>query len=279
MQAYRQITQDFSFHTVATEVFTFTKVYYFSVQNIFVCYTNAQLNKQPSQLNGHTPIDKCDIWNSQSAVMCVNVFWFATSCSLVSGYWHSDEPTTSVFQVGQYATHSSTGGSSRILQNVCNHLPCYEASHTKIQQSSLIKRVCKLQLKYNHKNRLLAHFDGINSSYIITVSLWLIYYPFNFTHEANAFGIYTICRDTSSLTETQNNRNLSNVREVRRNIHVTVIAHFISFLIVQKYFSGRSTATINFSYTVADWQHLYFWVFNGFCDIEISLHNSAERSK
>jgi len=103
---------------------------------------------------------------------------------------------------------------------------------------------------------------GLVLFFIITISLWLIYYPFNFTHEANAFSIYTICRYTSSLTETQNNTNFSNVTEVRRNINITVIAHFISFLIVQKYFSGRSTVTINFSHTVADRQHLYFRVFN-----------------
>lgn len=61
MQDYRQITKNFSFHTLPTEVFSFKKVYYFSVQNIFVCCTNTQLNKQPSQLNGHMPIDKCEI--------------------------------------------------------------------------------------------------------------------------------------------------------------------------------------------------------------------------
>ena len=61
MQAYRQIIQNFSFHTLATEVFSFTKVYYFSVHNIFTCYTDTQLNKQPSQLNGHMSIDKYDI--------------------------------------------------------------------------------------------------------------------------------------------------------------------------------------------------------------------------
>jgi len=138
MQAYRQITQDFSFHTVATEVFPLTKVYYFSVQNIFVCYTNALLNKQPSQLSGHTPIDKCDKWNSQSAVMCVNVFWFVTSCSPVSGYRHSDEPTTSVIQVGQYATYSSTlkmeaAGSSRMSVTIHHamrhHIPKHSNLH------------------------------------------------------------------------------------------------------------------------------------------------------
>jgi len=146
-------------------------------------------------------------------------------------------------------------GGSRFLQNVSNHLPCYKASHTKIQQSSLIKRVCTLQLKYSHKNMLVAPFDGISSFFIITLSLWLIYYPFNFTYEANTF---SICKDTSSLIETQNNTTLSNVREVRRYVHVTVFAQSISFLIVQKYFSGKSTVTINFGYTVADLQHLYF---------------------
>jgi len=74
MPAYRQITQNFSFHALATEVFSFTKVYYFSVQNIFMCYTNTQLNKQSSQLNGHKPIGKHDIWGSHSAVLCINVF-------------------------------------------------------------------------------------------------------------------------------------------------------------------------------------------------------------
>jgi hypothetical protein len=229
MQAYRQITQDFSFHTVATDVFSFTKVYYFSVQNIFMCYTNAQLNKQPSQLNGHMPIDKCDIWGSRSAVMCVNMLWFVTSCSLVSGYWHSDEPTTSVFQVGQYATYSSTLKMEATCSSRMAVTIYYAIRHHIPKYSNLHWQVCKLQLKYNHKNRLLAHLDGISSFFIITISLWLIYYPFNFTHEANAFSIYSICKDTSSLTETQNNTTLRNVREVRRNIHVTVIAHFISF--------------------------------------------------
>ena len=99
------------------------------------------------------------------------------------------------------------------------------------------------------------HLDGISSSFISTVSLY-IYYPFNFTYEANTVSRYTICKDTSSPTESQNNTTLSNVMEVRRNLHVTMNAHFICFMTVQKYFSGRSTVNINFCYTVAALQNL-----------------------
>lgn len=90
----------------------------------------------------------------------------------------------------------------------------------------------------------------------------LLYDPFNFTHKANTFSRYTICRYSGSLIETQNNTTLSNVMQVRRNAHVNVNAHFITLLTVQKYLSGGSTFTMSFGYTVADLQHLYFGVFN-----------------
>jgi hypothetical protein len=119
----------------------------------------------------------------------LTVLLCALMCSgmwhLVSGYWQSDEPTTCLpGRIVCYILSYTEDGGSRFLQNVSNNLPCYKASHTKIQQSSLIKRVCKLQLKYNHKNRLSAHLDWIN---LMFIGLCIIIYTYSKTNKMHLF--------------------------------------------------------------------------------------------
>ena len=77
------------------------------------------------------------------------------------------------------------------------------------------------------------------------------------THEANTFSIYTICKDTSSLTETQNKTTLSSEGGKKKHT-CNCICTIHQFSDSAKVFQWKKYCHINFGYTVADLQHLYF---------------------